>query len=42
VPLALGAADRTEHMVRLDLGAGTWTASETRLWDATPRRLASR
>jgi hypothetical protein len=42
VPLALGAADRTEHMVRLDLSAGTWTASETRLWDATPRRLASR
>ncbi len=42
VPLALAAADRTEHMVRLDLAAGDWHATETRLWGATARRLASR
>jgi hypothetical protein len=41
VPLDLAAADRTEHMVRLDLTAGDWTASETRLWRATARRLTS-
>jgi hypothetical protein len=37
--MSLANADRTGHMVKLDIVVGGYAAGQTRLWKAAGRRL---
>jgi hypothetical protein len=41
-PVDLASADRTDHMVTVQIGIGTYEAVHTRLWEATGSRLGPR